>query len=368
MPELALLFTCLAAFLACLVTYPAYIKRLESLRIQQVQREDGLESHKNKSNKITMGGILFALVTTAVSFAALNLTGLKANWSQYLILIVALGCCAIGFADDYAKVTSKTNKGVSGNLRLGLEFVLGGILGLTILLMQRQVLILPFDLSSFHFELSQLAPPIYIFLPLSIFMVAACANAANIHDGMDGLAAGTACQIFATLSVMLWYRGFYIEALIAAAAAGALIGFLIFNRYPAQLFMGDTGSLFIGGLMGALVVSGGLTLWFIPLSVIYIVEVLSVFLQFIYFRLTKPYHNENNYSPLKVLYIKLTKTREGQGKRLFKMAPIHHHFEMVGSQSKLKLAEWQVVSAFWLVQFILCVIVLSIFFAAASIK
>lgn len=366
MPELALLYTCLAAFLACVVTYPAYIKRLKGLQIQQVQREDGLASHAKKSNTITMGGILFALVTASVSLAAFNLTHQKPNICHDLILVVALGCCAIGIADDYAKVTSKSNKGVKGQVRLGLEFLLGGILGIAYIAMHRSTLFLPFELTNFHLQLSQVAPPIYIFLPLSIFMIAACANAANIHDGMDGLAAGTSCQIFATLSVMLWYRGFYIEAIIAASAAGALIGFLIFNRHPAQLFMGDTGSLFIGGLMGALVVSGGLTLWFVPLSVIYIVEVLSVFLQFSYFRLTKPYDNSKNYPPIVVIFKKLTTTREGQGKRLFRMAPIHHHFEAVAADGKLKLTEWQVVSGFWLVQFILCAIVLNLFFAAAA--
>lgn len=365
MPETALLFTCLAAFLACVVTYPAYIKRLKSLQIEQIQREDGLQAHAHKSKTPTMGGIPFALIACATSLAALNLTGFKANVCHYLILLVGLGCCFVGFADDYAKVTSKSNKGIKGQLRLGLEFALGGVLGVAIWTVQRQVLFLPFDLNNFQFHLTELAPPVYIFIPLSIFMIGACANAANIHDGMDGLAAGTACQIFATLSVMLWYRGFYIEAIIAASAAGALLGFIMFNRHPAQLFMGDTGSLFIGGLMGALVVTGGLTLWFIPLSVIYIVEVLSVFLQFSYFRLTKPYDNVKNYSPLVVIFKKLTTTREGQGKRLFRMAPIHHHFEAVAASSKLKLSEWQVVCCFWLVQFILCAVVLNLFFAAS---
>lgn len=366
MPETALLFTCLAAFLACVVTYPAYIKRLKGLQIQQVQREDGLASHAKKSNTVTMGGILFALITAAVSLAAFNLTHLKPNICHDLILVVALGCCAIGIADDFAKVTSKSNKGVKGELRLGLEFALGGILGIAYVLMHRSTFFLPFELTNFHLELHQLAPPAYLFIPLSIFMIAACANAANIHDGMDGLAAGTASQIFATLSVMLWYQGFYIEAIIAASAAGALMGFLIFNRHPAKLFMGDTGSLFIGGLMGALVVSGGLTLWFVPLSLIYIIEVLSVFLQFSYFRLTKPYDNVKNYPTLIVIFKKLTTSREGQGKRLFKMAPIHHHFEAVAAESSMKLTEWQVVSGFWLVQFILCAVVLNLFFAAAS--
>ena len=147
--------------------------------------------------------------------------------------------------------------------------------------------------------------------------------------------------------------------------AGAILGFLLWNRYPAAIFMGDTGSLFIGGIM-AYRCAGGIVLWFIPLSAIYIVRALSVMAQVSSFRLTKPYTPEKPMSPLALNWLKLTtkKPFPGEGKRIFRMTPIHHHFEAVLGEKGVP--EWQVVMYFWLVQFALCVAVLAVFYLAPS--
>jgi phospho-N-acetylmuramoyl-pentapeptide-transferase len=204
--------------------------------------------------------------------------------------------------------------------------------------------------------------PVVIFVALCAFLAAATTNAVNLHDGMDGLAAGTSCQVFATLAVLLYETGQPAYATISATAAGALLGFLIYNKNPARIFMGDTGSLFIGGLMACLVMAGGLTLWFIPLSLIYILEALSVMAQVIYFKLTKEYKpaaGEKALTGLSLIKLKLTKRLPGEGKRLFRMAPLHHHYEAVFSEKGF--VEWQVVAAFWMVQFFLCLGVLAAF-------
>jgi phospho-N-acetylmuramoyl-pentapeptide-transferase len=158
---------------------------------------------------------------------------------------------------------------------------------------------------------------------------------------------------------MLLMTGQVPLAVVATAAAGSVAGFLVYNRYKASIFMGDTGSLFLGGLMALLVVAGKLELWFIPLALVYIVETLSVIIQVVYFKLTKDYQPEKPMSAPALIWLKLTKRLPGEGKRFFKMAPLHHHFEAVGAEKGI--AEWQVVAGFWLVQMALCLAVLATF-------
>lgn len=189
--------------------------------------------------------------------------------------------------------------------------------------------------------------------------MAATTNAVNLHDGMDGLAAGTSAQVFATMAAMFFALNNLAYATISATAALALLGFLRYNKNPARIFMGDTGSLFIGGLMAALVVAGGLTLYFVPLSLIYIAEAVSVMAQVTYFKLTKPYKPEKPMSTPALIILKLTRRLPGEGKRLLRMAPLHHHFEAVLGPRGWTEAE--VVAAFWGVQLLLCLLTLGLF-------
>jgi phospho-N-acetylmuramoyl-pentapeptide-transferase len=207
-------------------------------------------------------------------------------------------------------------------------------------------------------------PVLIVFI--SVFLVTATTNSVNLHDGMDGLAAGTGMMVLLTLSIMILCASWQFSLVyLAVTAAGSLLGFLFFNRHPAQVFMGDTGSLFVGGLIAGLVIASGLVLYFIPLSLIYIAETVSVMAQVAYFRLTKPYKPPTPMSAPALFWHKLTKRLPGDGKRLFLMAPLHHHFEadLIGRGIDKDRAEWRVVGGFWLVQLLLCAITLAAFFA-----
>lgn len=370
-----MLVVCLVSFCFSAILYPAYISWLKKKQVEQYLREDGPESHAHKARTPTIGGVVFALAATLVTIAAWFIFSPGINVVDGAILLVGVLCCAIGFVDDFSKFTRKNNRGISGYIRLGSELFLGAALGALFFVASRAELFLPFcdaivpilggaaSTSSLS-GLSVWVPPWPIYVALSAFLVAATANSINLHDGMDGLAAGTSCQVFASLALMLLATGQIGYALVAACAAGALCGFLLFNRNPAQIFMGDTGSLFIGGLMGSIVVASGLVVWFVPLALVYILEALSVLIQVICFKLTKRLEGEEKMPLFKVVLIKLTKRLPGEGKRVFRMAPLHHHYEAVFADKGVP--EWQVVMGFWLVQFVLCVATLGLFFAVRS--
>lgn len=351
------------------VIYPIYIRWLKEKQIEQFIREEGPQSHAAKAKTPTMGGIGFILSTIFMSaIVILNSDLLKpSNLAEVdalaarnneiaagLSLVVALACGALGLADDYGKVTSRSNRGLSARFRLIAEMIFGFIFAACIFFLK-----LPFNVLHLGVDITadNLVPLNYT-LPDSImivyaivlipFLVAATTNAVNLHDGMDGLAGGTSMIVFATLAMLLFITGNAPLAWVAATCSGSLLGFLIYNRYPAKVFMGDTGSLFLGGLMAALVVAGGLTVWFVPLSLIYIVESISVMAQVAYFKLTKPYTPEKPMSSLKLALYKLTHRLPGDGKRLLRMAPIHHHFEAIAAEKGKK--EWTVVVWFWLIQ------------------
>lgn len=353
------------AFLFSLVIYPVYIRWLKSKQVEQFIREEGPQSHAVKAKTPTMGGLGFIAGTCIVIAAVLFLITpdiLNVTKRTYLLIPLTVGliCSAIGFADDYGKVTSKSNRGISAKTRLLIELATGAALGLALMLiapMRPDVILIDLHAQPFHYQLPPNTSPITIayFLVLCPFVVAGASNAVNLHDGMDGLAGGTSAVVFACMTYMLWLQEYYGLACITAAVAGSLVAFLFFNRYPAKVFMGDTGSLFLGGLLAAIAYCSGLTFWLIPLGLIYIVEALSVMAQVIYFKLTKPYTGEPM-PPLKLLITKLTKRLPGEGKRLLRMAPIHHHFEAVYGEKGVK--EWEVVLWFWLVQLGLCAAVL----------
>lgn len=337
----------LVGFMVAVALLPAFIKYLRSKSIGQFVRADGPKEHMGKANTPTAGGIVFLFAACVGSIAWFFYTG-KFGVQALAVLMVTNFCGIIGLSDDLAKIANKDNKGISGRTRIGLEALIGTCLGMILLLT-----------SSVPSAIGIFSVPVWFYIVFAAFLLAATTNAVNLHDGMDGLAAGTACQILATLSFMLYYQGSLELAAIAAAAAGATAGFLIFNRNPARIFMGDTGSLLLGGAMAALALSGNLVLWFIPLSLIYIVETLSVIAQVLYFKLTKPYASDKSESPLSVICIKLTQKLPGEGKRLFLMAPLHHHFEAAGKDKGIK--EWQIVAYFHVVQFILCLITIVAF-------
>lgn len=375
-----MLVVCLLSLFFSAILYPGYIQWLKKKQVEQFLREDGPQSHAHKAKTPTMGGVVFSIVTTVIATGCWFLVRDPALLVPFAgILSIAVLCGIIGFIDDYAKFAQKNNKGISGYIRFGSELILGALLGVALLVASREVIVVPYAASIANIfgghagfitstlvgtQLSIWVPPGLLYVPLSAFLVVATANSLNLHDGMDGLAGGTASQVFAAMSIMLFASGQVGYALIAASAAGALCGFLLFNKNPAKIFMGDTGSLFIGGLMGALVVAGGLVVWFVPLSLVYIAESVSVIVQVLTFKLTKKLEGEEKMPIHKVIITKLTKRIPGEGKRVFRMAPLHHHYEAVLADKGVP--EWKVVAMFWIVQFAVCATTLLLFFTVGS--
>jgi phospho-N-acetylmuramoyl-pentapeptide-transferase len=371
-PASNLIWPSLLAFGLTLAILPQYINWLKQKQIGQYLREEGPTSHLHKAKTPTAGGACFMAIIFAVTLISLFFFAIErlatsgyagqefyqsANPAAVLVLLLSLGCGLLGYLDDMAKVNNKGNDGLSAGLRLRFELLFGLLFAVALLLLlpnppQNYLLItLPFGL---NLNLSSLS---LVFL--SMFLVAATTNAINLHDGMDGLSTGTVLLVTLVLLFMLVSTGQMGLALVAAVVCGSLLAFLLFNIYPAKIFMGDTGSLFLGGLLAGLAIAGGLISWFVPLALIYIAETISVILQVTYFKLTKNYQPSKPIGTVSLIWLKLTKRLPGEGKRLFRMAPLHHHFEALMAEKGFP--EWQVVAGFWLAQLLICMMVLVCF-------
>lgn len=284
---------------------PRIIPLLRSLKIGQTVREDGPRSHLAKTGTPTMGGVIFL-----TSFTASILLLGKLTPDVLLVLASALTFGAIGFMDDYIKVVKKRNLGLRAYQK-----ILGQLLASALII--GYGLYFKEGLQGFYIPLlgkSTLQLGI-LTIPFFLTVILGTVNAVNLTDGLDGLATGISIIVFSTFGIMLSILGKWDLSILSTALVGALLGFLLFNYKPAKVFMGDTGSLALGGALAALAVISELTL-FIPLVAgIFFVETISVMLQVGYFKLTK--------------------------KRLFRMAPLHHHYEQKG------WSELKVVWSFW---------------------
>lgn len=320
-------------FLICWLTGPYFIRRLVNKQIGQSIREEGPQSHKKKAGTPTMGGglILFGLLVPAVLWVDI-LSPLV--WS---VLLVTLGFGYIGYVDDYLKVSKKNSKGLSGKIRLAGEFLIAAsIIGVLVHSYGFSTVVhIPF-FKNVMLDFG-LAYPAFAAL-----VVVGCANAVNLTDGLDGLAIVPVIINAGTLAVFAYVAGHshiatYLQipaisgagelAPLAAAMVAAGLGFLWFNTYPAQVFMGDVGSLSIGGFIGIMAVLTKNEILLLLLGGVFVVEALSVITQVISFKLT--------------------------GKRVFKMAPIHHHFELKG------LTETKIIVRFWIISILLAILSLS---------
>ncbi len=295
-------------------------------------RDDGPEGHFVKAGTPTMGGLLIvgALLTSTLLWARLD------NPFVWLVLFVTIGFAAIGFADDYAKVSKQSSSGVSGKIRLLLGFVISGIAGYWAAQYHPDGLQYQLALPVFKDTLINLG---VLFVPFSIIVIVGAANAVNLTDGLDGLAIMPVMIAAGTLGVIAYAVGrvdftqyldvHYVpgtgEILIFCAGLfGGGLGFLWYNAPPAAVFMGDTGSLALGGALGAIAVATKHELVLAIVGGLFVVEALSVIIQVLYFKRT--------------------------GKRVFLMAPIHHHYEKKG------WAEPQIVIRFWIISLILAMI------------
>jgi len=300
----ALLIALTGAFLITVIATPYFIKTMRRLQYGQQIREDGPAQHSVKAGTPTMGGLVFIPAAVLVSVV---LTGFSPT--LYAVLIVTLGCALVGFLDDFGKIAHGRSLGLKARSKLAAELVLTALLVLALYrfgLYSTEILV-PFfnfaiDLGFFY--------PVFIFLVIS-----GSSNSVNLTDGLDGLAAGTAVIALGAFVAIGWLAGRPEIMIFSATLGGACLGFLIYNRYPARLFMGDIGSLALGGAFAAMAVVTKAELFLILIGGVFVLEALSVMIQVASFQLT--------------------------GRRVLLMSPLHHHFEMKG------WTEWKVVSAFW---------------------
>lgn len=292
---------------------------LQKLKTGQVIREDGPQSHLKKAGTPTMGGVFFVPVAVGV---ALVLSGFAAP--VIAVCILTLSYAAVGWLDDWEILRHKSNKGISPRMKLALQIGFGALFCLWLAWFQSSsitTIALPFGF----------VPLGLLFWPLAVFVLVAESNATNLTDGVDGLAGGTVAIAFLGLGALVAPTSLSLM-IFCACMSGSCLGFLTHNRNPARVFMGDTGSLALGGaLAGVALLTNTLWALFI-LSGIFFVETLSVMAQ--------------------VSYYKATKNPDGVGKRLFKMAPLHHHLELSG------WSELQVVAVFYTINAVLALVCL----------
>lgn len=309
--------TILVAFLISVVITKYEIPVLREKAGQNI-REDGPESHLSKAGTPSMGGIAIIIGACVASIVAGLVFG--ASISELLIImLVFVGFGLIGFFDDYLKVIKKNNLGLRAYQKFGLQIIIS--VALAVFLANNSV-----GSTNVFIPVAD----IYIdfgvwYIPFIVFAVLAMTNAVNLTDGLDGLASGVTAFVTLFFSIAGLTYGVASGAYFCAAVCGACLGFLVFNKNPAKVFMGDTGSLALGGGVAAAAIVMKLELLILIVGLVYVIEALSVVLQVGYFKLTG-------------------------GKRLFKMAPIHHHFEKCGH------SEVTVVKGFWVFTVICCII------------
>ena len=351
----------MAAVISMLIAYFAGGKIIKLLRKKQIGediRDLGLEGQMQKKGTPTMGGLI---IIAAVLGSALLVCRLDSIYTL-LLIVTTLWCGAIGFTDDYIKVFKHNKEGMSARGKLILQFGLGLFVALTVCISpsiptDRLVTTIPF-VKAHEFDYSWLSPfsgqlGVYcswgIYMLMIILVTLGCSNGTNLTDGMDGLAAGTSAIVGVALGVMAWLSGDALDArylnimhipgagevaIYLAAFVGALLGFLWYNTFPAQVFMGDTGSLTIGGVIGVSAVLIRKELLLPILCGIFVMESLSVIIQRVHF--------------------KRTKKKYGEGRRVFLMAPLHHHYQKQG------IPEPRIVVRFWMIGIILAVSTLAL--------
>jgi phospho-N-acetylmuramoyl-pentapeptide-transferase len=321
------------AFLLCWMWGPFFIRRLKDYQIGQSIRDDGPQSHKKKAGTPTMGGGLILLSTLIPCLLWVEMR----NPLVWATLLITWGFGFIGYLDDWLKVSKRNTKGLSGRVRLLGEFLISLIVlfGLVHFFQLSTKLYLPF-FKNISFDLG------YYYVLFGSLVIVGTANAVNFTDGLDGLAIVPVIISAATLGLFAYVTGHSAIASyltiphvvgageltpIAATIVAAGLGFLWYNSYPAQVFMGDVGSLSLGGFLGVMAVLTNNELLMVLLGGVFVVETLSVISQVISFKLT--------------------------GKRIFKMAPIHHHFELKG------LTETKIIVRFWIISILLAVLSLA---------
>ena len=314
------ILTIAAAFVLTLALGRVVIPALRALKAGQAIREDGPTWHNNKAGTPTMGGVMF-MAAAAVCVIVFGFAGMcSGDFSALYVLLLALCFGLVGFLDDFYKVKYKRNLGLTSIQKACLQMAVSALF-LYILYKEGIMsasLYIPFFNVSFA-----LHPILYIFFAMFVFV--GCVNAVNLTDGLDGLSSSVTVIVMVFFTAVAVAMERFTLAILPASLIGGLAAFLCYNWKPAKVFMGDTGSLFLGGAVCGTAFALDMPLVLILVGIIYIIETLSVILQVGYFKLT-------------------------HGKRFFKMAPLHHHFEMCGWK------ETKVVAVFTTVSTIFCVL------------
>ena len=328
------IFAVLTALVISLAVGSWFIRKLKAMQVSQTVREAGPKSHFAKNGTPTMGGlmIIFATVTATLLWSELN------NPYVWMLILVTLGFGFIGFYDDYLKVVKKHNQGLSGRAKLvGQTLVaLAPALWLYFSPAYSTTLTVPF--------FKQVQPDLgWFFIPFAVFVIVGSANAVNLTDGLDGLAIGPVtiaaafymifCYLTGNIKIAAYLQIPYVRgvgelSIYLGALVGAGVGFLWFNAYPAQVFMGDVGALALGGVLGTVALATKQEILLAIVGGLFVVEALSVILQVGFFKMSN-------------------------GKRIFRMAPLHHHFELKG------WPEPKVIVRFWIIAIILGLVSLS---------
>ncbi len=301
----------LIAFVLSLLLGVAYIDFLKKKTMSQYILDEAPDRHKEKSGTPTTGGFFIVLSSLIAAVVALFMAE-KTSTGAFLLLITFVFYMFAGMQDDIQKIEKHQNKGLSARGKLFLQIAIAILPVLFVTISGRTFI----TFGDYTLNLGWFYP---IF---GIFVITGVSNAVNLTDGLDGLAASNMVISLMALVFINLIMGNIDLAIICAAIAGACLGFLYFNKYPAKVFMGDTGSLALGGVLGTIAVMGKFELWLIPIGIIFLCETLSVILQVTSYKLT--------------------------GKRIFKMSPIHHHFELCGWGEK------KIVFVFSLITFIFC--------------
>ena len=302
------------AFVISAILCPIVIPFLHKLKFGQQVRDDGPQAHLKKQGTPTMGGlvILSSIIITSLLY-------LKDYPKIIPVLFVTAGFGVIGFLDDYIKIVMKRSEGLNPGQKLAGQIIITGIFAYYIITSDEigtQMLI--------PFTGQYLVMPVWLFVPALFFIVLGTDNGVNFTDGLDGLCTSVTILVATFFTIVAIGENSGISP-ITGAVVGSLLGFLLFNVYPARVFMGDTGSLALGGFVASSAFMMQMPLFIAVVGLIYLVEVLSVIIQVTYFKKTG-------------------------GKRIFKMAPIHHHFELCG------WSETRVVAVFSIITAILCLV------------
>ena len=355
----------MTALLVALYAGPRIIRKLQKKQIGEDIRDLGLEGQMQKKGTPTMGGIIIILSLLIPALLFGNLTNIYVQ----LLIVTAIWLGLIGFLDDSIKVFKKNKDGLSGKYKIIGQVTLGLVVGLALCLsdqtgLQNTLTTIPFIkdnqfdyawLSPFGGEFGEIFTRI-IYVAVVIFVITAVSNGSNLTDGMDGLATGVSAFIGITIAILAYLSGNTIYAsyldimyiphsgevvIFMSAFIGALVGFLWYNTYPAQVFMGDTGSLALGGIIAVSAILLRKELLIPVMCGIFFVESLSVIMQRYYF--------------------KYTKKKYGEGRRIFKMSPLHHHFQKEGIPAIIQkphkaLPEAKIVVRFWIITILLCAI------------